>query len=73
MPADIVYLGQELGHKPQTTHSGLSSPPYATGPNTRDPMFDFQRLRTNTDMAVAPLLDASTFLFFPAIFSGTER
>jgi FtsH-binding integral membrane protein len=40
-------------------------------------MFDFQRLRTNTDMAAAPLLAASifldvlnVFLFFLEIFSG---
>ena len=43
-------------------------------------MFDFQRLRTNTDVAAAPLLAASifldvlnVFLFFLAIFSGQER
>jgi len=43
-------------------------------------MFDFQRLRTNTDVAVAPLLAASifldvlnVFLFFLEIFSGGER
>jgi len=43
-------------------------------------MFDFQRLRTNTDVATAPLLAASifldvlnVFLFFLAIFSGEER
>jgi uncharacterized protein len=44
-------------------------------------MFDFQRLRTNTDIASAPLLAASifldvlnVFLFFLQIFSGgTER
>jgi len=43
-------------------------------------MFDFQRLRTNTDIAVAPLLAASifldilnVFLFFLQIFSGGER
>jgi modulator of FtsH protease len=43
-------------------------------------MFDFQRLRTNTDQAVAPLLAASifldvlnVFLFFLEIFSGSER
>jgi FtsH-binding integral membrane protein len=43
-------------------------------------MFDFQRLRTNTDMAAAPLLAASifldvlnVFLFFLAIFSGEQR
>jgi FtsH-binding integral membrane protein len=43
-------------------------------------MFDFQRLRTNTDIAVAPLLAASifldvlnVFLFFLEIFSGGER
>jgi FtsH-binding integral membrane protein len=43
-------------------------------------MFDFQRLRTNTDVTVAPLLAASifldvlnVFLFFLAIFSGEER
>jgi uncharacterized protein len=43
-------------------------------------MFDFQRLRTNTDQAVAPLLAASifldvlnVFLFFLEIFSGGER
>ena len=40
-------------------------------------MFDFQRLRTNTDVATAPLLAASifldvlnVFLFFLEIFSG---
>jgi FtsH-binding integral membrane protein len=43
-------------------------------------MFDFQRLRTNTDTAAAPLLAASifldvlnVFLFFLEIFSGGER
>ena len=43
-------------------------------------MFDFQRLRTNTDNATAPLLAASifldvlnVFLFFLEIFSGGER
>ena len=43
-------------------------------------MFDFQRLRNNTDVAVAPLLAASifldilnVFLFFLQIFSGGER
>jgi uncharacterized protein len=43
-------------------------------------MFDFQRLRTNTDNAIAPLLAASifldvlnVFLFFLEIFSGGER
>ncbi len=43
-------------------------------------MFDFQRLRTNTDEATAPLLAASifldvlnVFLFFLEIFSGGER
>ena len=43
-------------------------------------MFDFQRLRTNTDVAAAPLLAASifldilnVFLFFLQIFSGGER
>ena len=43
-------------------------------------MFDFQRLRTNTDVAVAPLLAASifldvlnVFLFFLEIFSGGNR
>jgi len=43
-------------------------------------MFDFQRLRTNTDTAAAPLLAASifldvlnVFLFFLEIFSGEER
>jgi uncharacterized protein len=43
-------------------------------------MFDFQRLRTNTDVASAPLLAASifldvlnVFLFFLEIFSGGER
>jgi FtsH-binding integral membrane protein len=43
-------------------------------------MFDFQRLRTNTDDAVAPLLAASifldllnVFLFFLEIFSGGRR
>jgi FtsH-binding integral membrane protein len=43
-------------------------------------MFDFQRLRTNTDDAAAPLLAASifldilnVFLFFLEIFSGGER
>ena len=43
-------------------------------------MFDFQRLRTNTDVATAPLLAASifldvlnVFLFFLEIFSGGER
>jgi len=42
-------------------------------------MFDFQRLRTNTDVAVAPLLAASifldvlnVFLFFLEIFSGQQ-
>jgi uncharacterized protein len=42
-------------------------------------MFDFQRLRTNTDTATAPLLAASifldvlnVFLFFLAIFSGPQ-
>ena len=42
-------------------------------------MFDFQRLRTNTDTATAPLLAASifldvlnVFLFFLAIFSGGQ-
>ena len=42
-------------------------------------MFDFQRLRTNTDIAAAPLLAASifldvlnVFLFFLQIFSGGE-
>ena len=42
-------------------------------------MFDFQRLRTNTDAATAPLLAASifldilnVFLFFLEIFSGPE-
>jgi uncharacterized protein len=42
-------------------------------------MFDFQRLRTNTDIAVAPLLAASIFLdvlniflFFLQIFSGSQ-
>jgi FtsH-binding integral membrane protein len=40
-------------------------------------MFDFQRLRTNTDVTAAPLLAASifldvlnVFLFFLEIFSG---
>jgi FtsH-binding integral membrane protein len=43
-------------------------------------MFDFQRLRTNTDVTAAPLLAASifldilnVFLFFLEIFSGGER
>jgi FtsH-binding integral membrane protein len=43
-------------------------------------MFDFQRLRTNTDNATAPLLAASifldilnVFLFFLQIFSGGEE
>ena len=43
-------------------------------------MFDFQRLRTNTDTASAPLLAASifldvlnVFLFFLEIFSGEQR
>ena len=43
-------------------------------------MFDFQRLRTNTDNATAPLLAASifldvlnVFLFFLNIFSGNDR
>ena len=43
-------------------------------------MFDFQRLRTNTDVTEAPLLAASifldvlnVFLFFLEIFSGQER
>jgi FtsH-binding integral membrane protein len=43
-------------------------------------MFDFQRLRTNTDVTTAPLLAASifldvlnVFLFFLEIFSGGER
>ena len=43
-------------------------------------MFDFQRLRTNTDVATAPLLAASifldvlnVFLFFLEIFSGGDR
>ena len=43
-------------------------------------MFDFQRLRTNTDEATAPLLAASifldvlnVFLFFLEIFSGERR
>ena len=43
-------------------------------------MFDFQRLRTNTDITVAPLLAASifldvlnVFLFFLQIFSSEER
>jgi len=43
-------------------------------------MFDFQRLRTNTDTDTAPLLAASifldvlnVFLFFLGIFSGGER
>jgi uncharacterized protein len=43
-------------------------------------LFDFQRLRTNTDVAVAPLLAASIFLdvlnvslFFLEIFTGGER
>jgi len=43
-------------------------------------MFDFQRLRTNTDAASAPLLAASifldvlnVFLFFLEIFTGGER
>jgi uncharacterized protein len=43
-------------------------------------MFDFQRLRNNRDITVAPLLAASifldvlnVFLFFLQIFSGEER
>jgi len=43
-------------------------------------MFDFQRLRTNTDNAEAPLLAASifldvlnVFLFFLEIFSGDKQ
>jgi uncharacterized protein len=43
-------------------------------------MFDFQRLRTNTETAEAPLLAASifldvlnVFLFFLEIFSGEKR
>jgi modulator of FtsH protease len=43
-------------------------------------MFDFQRLRNNTDITVAPLLAASifldilnVFLFFLEIFSGGDR
>jgi FtsH-binding integral membrane protein len=43
-------------------------------------MFDFQRLRNNTDIAVAPLLAASifldilnVFLFFLTIFSGQSE
>jgi uncharacterized protein len=43
-------------------------------------LFDFQRLRTNTDITVAPLLAASifldvlnVFLFFLQIFSSDER
>jgi len=43
-------------------------------------MFDFQRLRTSTDITAAPLLAASifldvlnVFLFFLTIFSGWER
>jgi FtsH-binding integral membrane protein len=43
-------------------------------------MFDFQRLRTNNDITVAPLLAASifldvlnVFLFFLTIFTGSER
>jgi uncharacterized protein len=43
-------------------------------------MFDFQRLRTNTDVTVAPLLAASifldvlnVFLFFLSIFTNQER
>jgi uncharacterized protein len=43
-------------------------------------MFDFQRLRTNTDITAAPLLAASifldvlnVFLFFLQIFSGEDR
>jgi FtsH-binding integral membrane protein len=43
-------------------------------------MFDFQRLRTNTDVESAPLLAASifldilnVFLFFLEIFSGSDR
>ncbi|HEY6297117.1 MAG TPA: Bax inhibitor-1 family protein [Streptosporangiaceae bacterium] len=43
-------------------------------------MFDFQRLRTNTDVASAPLLAASifldilnVFLFFLTIFSGSRE
>jgi len=43
-------------------------------------MFDFQRLRTDTDGASAPLLAASifldilnVFLFFLEIFSGSQE
>jgi len=43
-------------------------------------LFDFQRLRTNTDAASAPFLAASifldilnVFLFFLEIFSGGDR
>ena len=43
-------------------------------------MFDFQRVRRNTDVAAAPLIAASifldilnVFLFFLSIFSGGER
>jgi modulator of FtsH protease len=43
-------------------------------------MFDFQRLRTNTDMASAPFLAASifldvlnVFLFFLQIFSNQQE
>ena len=43
-------------------------------------MFDFQRLRTSSDVTAAPFLAASifldvlnVFLFFLAIFSGGER
>jgi modulator of FtsH protease len=43
-------------------------------------MFDFQRLRTNTDITEAPLLAASifldvlnVFLFFVDIFAGQDR
>lgn len=43
-------------------------------------MFDFQRLRTSTDITAAPLLAASifldvlnVFLFFLDIFSGQGR
>jgi len=43
-------------------------------------LFDFQRLRTNTDITVAPLLAASifldvlnVFLFFLQIFSNQEQ
>ena len=43
-------------------------------------MFDFQRLRTNNNITVAPLLAASifldvlnVFLFFLTIFTGSER